>query len=73
MQKAMTQMNIQLQHVVANSTGKTGMAIIEAILAGERNPEALAKLRDRRCTYDEATIAKALTGTWRDEHTSTSC
>jgi transposase len=68
MQKALTQMNVQLHHVVTNITGKTGLAIIEAMLSGERNPAVLAKLRDRRCKSDEATIAKALTGTWREEH-----
>jgi transposase len=68
MQKAFTQMNIQLHHAVSDITGKTGMLIIEAILAGERNPAELAKLRDKRCRSDEKTIAKALTGTWRDEH-----
>lgn len=68
MQKAFTQMNVQLHHAVADITGKTGLLIIEAILAGERNPAVLAMLRDRRCKSDEKTIAKALTGTWRDEH-----
>lgn len=71
MQKALTQMNVQLHHVVTDITGKTGLAIIEAILAGERNPGTLAKLRDRRCKHDEHTIAKALTGTWLDEHVFT--
>jgi transposase len=68
MQKALTQMNVQLHHAVSDITGKTGLAIIEAILAGERNPATLASLRDRRCQNSEETIAKALTGTWRDEH-----
>ena len=68
MQKAFTQMNVQLHHAVADITGKTGMAIIDAIMNGERRPVELAKLRDRRCKSDEATIAKALTGTWREEH-----
>lgn len=68
MQKAFTQMNVQLHHAVADITGKTGMAIIEAILKGERRPLHLAKLRDPRCKNDESTIAKALTGTWRTEH-----
>lgn len=61
MQKALTQMNVQLHHAVADITGKTGISIIEAILTGERNPSKLAKLRDRRCKNDEKTIAKALT------------
>ncbi len=68
MQKALTQMNLKLQHVVSDITGVTGMRIIEAILAGQRDPHELAKLRDRRCKRDEATIAQALFGSWREEH-----
>ena len=68
MQKALTQMNIKLQHVVSDITGKTGMDIIEAIITGERNPRELAKLRDYRVKASESTIAKALHGHWRDEH-----
>src|SRR2546421_5143076 len=47
-QKALDQMNLQLHHVISDITGMTGLAIIEAILAGERNPQTLAKLRDGR-------------------------
>ena len=47
MQKALTQMNVKLQHVLSNITGQTGMVIIEAIVSGERDPRQLAKLRDR--------------------------
>ena len=61
-------MNIKLQHVVSDLTGVTGMAIIRAILAGERDPVALARLRDYRCQHSEETIAKALYGQWREEH-----
>jgi transposase len=68
MQKALTQMNIKLQHVISDITGVTGLAILRAILGGERDPEKLAQLRDYRCKYDEATIARALQGNWRDEH-----
>jgi transposase len=68
MQKALTQMNLTLQHVVSDVTGETGMAIMRAILAGERDPMQLARLRHDRCHHDEATIAKALHGQWRDEH-----
>ena len=68
MQKALTQMNIKLQHVVSDITGKTGMDIIRAIIAGERNPRELAKLRNFRVKASEDTIAKALQGHWRDEH-----
>lgn len=49
MQKALTQMNLKLQHVVSDITGKTGMDIIQAIIGGERSPQELAKLRDYRC------------------------
>jgi transposase len=68
MQKALTQMNVQLQHVVSDITGVTGMAIIRAIVAGQRNPLELAKLRDERCGHSEAEIARALYGNWRAEH-----
>jgi hypothetical protein len=68
MQKALTQMNIKLQHVISDISGVTGMAILHAILAGERNPQQLAKLRDGRCSNDEATIALALQGNWREDH-----
>jgi len=68
MQKALTQMNLKLQHVVSDITGKTGMDIIRAIVAGERDPQELAKLRDYRSKADQQTIAKALQGHWREEH-----
>lgn len=68
MQHALTMMNVKLQHVVNDITGVTGMAIIRAILAGERNPERLAMLRDGRCKNDAATIAAALYGNWRADH-----
>jgi transposase len=67
-QKALTQMNIKLQHVVSDLTGETGMAIMRAILAGDRDAVKLARLRHDRCQHDEATIAKALHGHWREEH-----
>ena len=68
MQKALTQMNVRLQHVISNITGQTGMAIIEAIVSGERDPRQLAKLRDHRIRADEATIARSLQGHWLEEH-----
>lgn len=68
MQKALTQMNLQLHKVLADITGVTGMHIIEAILQGERNPESLASLKDNRARKDHATFVKALTGDWRSEH-----
>ena len=68
MQKALTQMNLQLHHVVADITGATGLRIIRAIVAGERDPATLAALRDRRCRAPEETIRKALAGNDREEH-----
>jgi transposase len=62
------QMNVKLTEVLADITGRTGQRIIEAILRGERDPGALAALRDVKCKNDAATIAKALEGTWRPEH-----
>ena len=67
MQKALTQLNVKLQHVISNITGQTGMAIIEAIVSGARDPKRLAQLRDPRIRADEATIAKSLQGHWREE------
>ena len=67
MQKALEQMHLKLTEVVSDSTGKTGMTILRAILTGERAPQRLATSRDTRCTHDHATIAKALTGHWRAE------
>ena len=68
MQKALTQMNVKLQHVIRDITGKTGMAIIEAIVGGERDPLKLARLRHPRTRADEETIARSLQGHWRGEH-----
>jgi transposase len=68
LQKALDQMNLQLHKVVADITGATGMAIIKAIIAGERDPEKLAALRNYRCKRDQTTMAKALVGNWREEH-----
>src|SRR5258705_8825223 len=68
MQAALDQMNLRLHHVIADLSGLTGMAIIEAILAGERDPRQLAKLRDPRIKASQETIAKALEGNWRVEH-----
>ena len=67
-QKSMDQMNIRLHHAVSDITGVTGMRILGAIVAGERNPRVLAKMRDRRCKKSEAEIAQELTGNWREEH-----
>src|SRR5260370_6946988 len=61
-------MNLQLHYVISDITGVTGLAIIEAILAGERNPQTLAKLRNVRIKATESTIAKSLVGDYRREH-----
>jgi len=68
MHKALTQMNVQIQHVISDITGRTGLAIVEAILAGQRDPAELAKLRDSRIRATEDTIRKSLVGNWRREH-----
>jgi transposase len=68
MQKALMEMNLQLHHVVSDITGATGMRIIRAIVAGERNPDVLATYRDVRCHSSIATIRAALVGNDRDEH-----
>jgi len=68
MQKALLQMNIQLTQALSDITGETGLRIIRAIVAGERDPHRLASLRNFRCQKSEAEIALALTGTWREEH-----
>jgi hypothetical protein len=68
MQKALMEMNLQLHHVVSDITGATGMRIIRAIVAGERNPDVLANYRDVRCHSSMETIRAALVGNDRDEH-----
>jgi hypothetical protein len=68
MQKAMTEMNLQLHHVVSDITGATGLRIIRAIIAGERDPAVLASMRDTRCRSSAEVIEKALTGHYRTEH-----
>ena len=62
MQKALVQMNLQLQHVLSDLSGKSGLAILDAILGGERDPARLAALRDPRVQASETTIKKALVG-----------
>ena len=68
MQKALDQMNVQLHHVISDLAGTTGLAIVDAILAGERDPAKLAKLRDWRIKASEETIMKSLVGDYREEH-----
>jgi len=67
MQKALMLMNLQLHHVVADITGKTGLAILRAIVQGERDPYKLAELRDIRCRNSVQTIAAALEGSYSDD------
>ncbi|MFZ6186095.1 IS110 family transposase [Nannocystis pusilla] len=68
MQKALMQMNVQLHHVVSDITGATGMKIVRAIVAGERDPAVLAASRNERCKSSEEEICAALTGNYRSEH-----
>ncbi len=68
MQKALDQMNLQLHHVISDITGTTGLAIVDAILGGERDVEKLALLRDPRIRVSHQTIAKSLVGDYRGEH-----
>jgi transposase len=67
-QKALTLMNLQLHHVVSDVTGATGLRIVRAILAGERDPKTLAKMRDIRCKASAETIEAALIGNYQPEH-----
>lgn len=69
MHKALEQMNIKLQHVIADITGKSGQEIIMAILKGERDPTVLASLCDGRIKPEKnESIIKSLAGVWKDEH-----
>jgi len=68
MQKALQQMNVLLHHVVTDITSVTGMTIIRAIVAGDRDPQRLARYRDPRCKSSEAVIAKSLDGHYREDH-----
>jgi transposase len=68
MQKALDQMNVQLHHVISDLAGTTGLAIVDAILVGERDPAKLAQLRDWRIRASEETIMKSLVGDYREEH-----
>jgi len=61
-------MNVQLSQALSDVTGETGLRIICAIVAGERDPQKLADLRDRNCRKSAEEIGKALTGTWRAEY-----
>jgi transposase len=71
MQKSLDQMNLHLHHVISDITGVTGMRIIRALVAGERDPHTLAQYRDYRIKSSADTIAKALEGDYRAEHVFT--
>jgi transposase len=68
MHKALTQMNLQIHQVISDITGTTGLAIVDAILAGQRDAAELAKLRDPHIKAHAETIRKSLAGNWRSEH-----
>ena len=68
MQKALTQMNIQLANVISDVVGETGQRILRAILAGERDGMSLGRLKNSRIHASEDEIAKSLQGNWRGEH-----
>lgn len=68
MQKVLTELNLKIQHVFSDIDGQSAQAIISAILAGERDPQKLAGLRDRRCRSSEADIIEALKGSYRPEY-----
>ncbi len=68
MQKNLDQMNVRIHRAVADVDGATGMAILRAIVAGERDPRQLATLRDPRCRKSEAEIAEQLSGHWREDY-----
>src|SRR5580704_1723007 len=68
MQKSLDQMNVRVHRAVSDIDGVTGMAIVRAIVGGERDARKLAKLRDRRCRKSEEEIAEQLSGHWREDH-----
>src|SRR5262245_14592352 len=68
MQKSLDQMNLQIHHVISDITGVTGLAIVDAIVAGNTNPKELAKLRDYRIKASSETVIKSLVGDYRREH-----
>jgi transposase len=68
MQKALTEMNVQVHRVLSDLTGYSGMAILRAILAGERDPVTLAQKKHPQVKTPAEKIAKALEGDYRPEH-----
>jgi hypothetical protein len=68
MQKALTQMNIQLTNVISDVAGETGQKILRAIVAGERDGQVLAAMKNARIRASRDEIARSLQGNWRAEH-----
>jgi transposase len=68
MQKALQQMNLRLDNVVSDITGQTGMSILKAVLAGERDVKKLGQMRDPHCKASAEVIAQSLVGNYRQEH-----
>ena len=68
MQKALTQMNVQLANVISDIVGETGQKIVRGIIAGERDGKILAKMKNARIRASEGDIIKSLQGNWREEH-----
>src|ERR1039457_3482873 len=68
MQKSLDQMNVRVHCAVSDIDGATGMAIVRAIVGGERDARQLAKLRDPHCHQSEEAIAEQLSGHWRADH-----
>jgi transposase len=68
MHKSLDQMNLQIHHVISDITGVTGLAIVDAIVAGKTDPRELAKLRDHRIKASVETVTKSLVGDYRPEH-----
>jgi transposase len=66
--KALTQMNVQIQNVLSDIVGMTGLLILDAIVAGERDPQQLARFKNGRVKASRDTIARSLTGNWQPEH-----
>ena len=68
MHKCLDQMNVRVHHAVKDTQGVTGMAMLRAIVAGEKDPRNLAKLRDPGCQKSETEMIELLTGNWRSDH-----
>lgn len=68
MQKSLDQMNVQLHHVIADISGKTGMTVVRQIVAGNHDPELLAQHRDPRCRASKEVVVEALRGHYKSEH-----